>query len=240
MKKPMPGHVATFAVALLLALGAMGCAQLDPWIPHSWIPRMGAAPPPETVESTAEPIEAAVYERAQAERNEYFEREVERLRADLAQAEASIVALESGLRAPHSRADAVSAVAEARIALDRVAKRVPWRSQRVAEAYEKLAEADRQLGSNHIGAAIFFASRAERITEALRLEARQVAVWEERRVIRAARVNLRSGPSRDSDIVEVLDRDTPVYLERTLSKWLLVRTPDGRVGWVHASLIARR
>ena len=85
--------------------------------------------------------------------------------------------LESGLRGLHTRADAVSAVAEARIALDRVSKSVPWRRERVAEARAKLEEADRQLASDHLGSAVFFASRAQRITDALRAETQQVAKW---------------------------------------------------------------
>ncbi len=62
----------------------------------------------------------------------------QRLRADLLQAEESIVSLESGLRGLHTRADAVSAVAEARIALERVSRSAPWRRDRIAEAREKL------------------------------------------------------------------------------------------------------
>jgi hypothetical protein len=194
-------------------------------------------PPPEPPPDPVEPIDPAIYERAQAERNVFFERQVERLRADLRQAEASIVALESGLRAPHTRADAVSAVAEARIGLDRVHTRVPWRSERLDEAYAKLREAEHQLEVGHLGAAIFFASRAERITESLLLEAEQVSRWDGRRVIRASRVNLRAGPSQESKVVQVLSHDTPVYPERSLEMWQLVRTPDGRVGWVHGSLL---
>lgn len=215
--------------ASIVAWAAVACAGAATSVAPS--------PPPPT---SMETIEPAVYERAQAERNEFFEREVERLRADLRQAEESIVALESGLRDPHTRADAVSAVADARIALDRVREHVPWRPERIAEAYEKLEEADRQLAAEHLGAAVFFASRAQRITDALRLEARRVAQWSERRVIRGSRVNLRAGPSEGTVIVHVLTRDTPVYPERPLADWLLVRTPDGRVGWVHASLLAQR
>lgn len=182
-------------------------------------------------------VDVAVYERAQAERNEFFEREVERLRADLRQAEESIVSLESGLRDAHSRADAVSALAEARIALERVGRRVPWRADRVAEARRKLDEANRQLEVDHVGAAIFFASRAQRIIDSLDAEARQVAHWKERRSVRNERVNLRAGPAESHRIVDVLSHATPVYPERSSGDWTLVRTPDGRVGWVFSALL---
>lgn len=205
-------------------------------LPLAW--GCASSPPPTpTCEPTPEPIDPAIFARAQEVRSVYFEREVERLRADLVQAEESIVALESGLRAHHSRADAVSAVAEARIGLERVQQRVPWRSERVEEATAKLREAERQLEVGHVGTAIFFASRAQRITRTLRLEADQVSEWDERKVIRASRVNLRSAPSLEATIVQVLSQNTPVHPERLLEPWLLVRTPEGSVGWVHDTLL---
>jgi hypothetical protein len=181
--------------------------------------------------------EIEVYRRAEAERIEFFEREIARLRDDLARAEASIVAMESGLRGSQSRADAVSAIAEARIALDRVARRVPWRKDRVEEARAKLEEAQRQLDLEHVGSAVFFASRAQGITESLAQEADMVAGWPGVRVVSGERVNLRTGPSVDHPVLAVLVHETPVYPERGEGEWTLVRTPSGQVGWVHATLL---
>lgn len=213
-------------IALLLACVGLACAG-----------RSIPPPAPEPSEADTDAVDLAVYERAQAERNEFFEREVERLRADLRQAEESIVWLESGLRDAHSRADAVSAVAEAHIGLERVRRSVPWRAERAGEAHRKLDEARRQLEADHVGATIFFASRAQRIVDSLGAEAAQVALWRERRAVRSERVNLRAGPSESHRIVDVLARATPVYPERTLGGWTLVRTPDGRVGWVFSALL---
>jgi hypothetical protein len=154
---------------------ALGCQSS---VLEPWLHRVDS--PPQPARDAAE-IDPEILERAQSERREYLEREV-----------------------VQSRADAVSAVAEARIALDRVTKSVPWRRDRVAEARAKLEEADRQLAADHLGAAMFFAARAQRITEALRAEAQQVAKWSGRRVIRGDHVNLRSAPSEASVVVEVL------------------------------------
>jgi hypothetical protein len=178
-----------------------------------------------------------VYRRAEAERFEFYEREVERLRADLAEAEEYLVAMESGLAASRSRADAVSAIAESRIALERVSLQVPWRAGRVEEARAKLAEASRQLEAGNVGSSLFFSSRARRITENLQLEAHQVAAWPERRLIDGDRVQLRTGPSRDYDVVETLVAQTPVYPERGYRRWTLVRTPSGQIGWVYSELL---
>jgi hypothetical protein len=221
---------------------ALGC-QSPAWAPlRSWLhsePPPPPPPPPQAAQVTPNvaEIDPEALVRAQEGRREYLEREVARLRVDLQQAENSIVQLESGLRGIHTRADAVSAVAEARIALDRVSKSVPWQRDRVAEALAKLEEADRQLASDHLGSAVFFAARAKRITDALTAETRQVAKWSNRRVIRGDRVNLRSAPSEAANIVDVLGNETPLFPERSLPDWTLVRTPDGRIGWVHRSLL---
>ena len=228
-----------FARALALASLSLALGCQSPAF-QALVDRLRPAPPPEPAAEpapNAAAIESEVYVRAQSERTEFLQREVERLHADLQQAERWIVDLESGLRDLHTRADAVSAVAEARIALDRVGKRVPWRHQRVMEARERLEEADRQLAVEHLGAAVFFASRARRITESLQAETEQVAKWDVRRVTRGDRVNLRSGPSQDSQVVGVLASQMPLYPEREISDWTLVRTPEGQVGWVHQTLL---
>jgi hypothetical protein len=217
--------------ALLLALACQG-GSAGRGV-SGWFSIAGA--PPDPAPEPAEEVE--IYRRAEAERLEFFEREIERLRADLARAEASIVAIESGLRGSQSRADAVSALAEARIALDRVSKRVPWRKERVEEARKKLAEAQRQLDLDHVGAAVFFASRAQGITESLAQEANLVSGWPGLRVVAGERVNLRAGPSAQQPVLAVLPHQTPVLPERGEGDWTLVRTPSGQVGWVHAPLL---
>jgi hypothetical protein len=214
-------------LGLALACQGSGAGSGRPW----WL---SAPSDNEAIENKAE-IE--VYRRAEAERVEFFEREITRLREDLARAEASIVAMESGLRGSQSRADAVSGLAEARIALDRVSRRVPWRQDRVEEARAKLTEGQRQLDLDHVAAAVFFASRAQGIADSLAQEASLVAGWPGMRVVAGERVNLRAGPSRDHAVLAVLAHDTPVLPERGEGDWTLVRTPSGQVGWVHAPLL---
>ena len=221
----------TLKIALLaaLALGSLACQGSGPGRNGSWWFSSS--------DDAERSREIEVYRRAEAERIEFFEREIKRLRDDLARAEASIVAMESGLKGSQSRADAVSAIAEARIALDRVTKRVPWRKDRVEEARTKLAEAQRQLDLDHVGSAVFFASRAHGITESLAQEADLVAGWPGVRVVAGERVNLRAGPSIDHPVLAVLAHETPVFPERGEGEWTLVRTPSGQVGWVHGGLL---
>ena len=192
-----------------------------------------AAPPPATLSET----DAEIYRRAESERSTLFEREVERLRADIAEAEQELVAVESGLRGSNSRADAVSALAEARIQVDRARKRAPWRASLVKEAEKKLDEADRLVGTENFGSAIFFSSRAARIARNILEEARMAESVPGARAVSGRRVNLRDGPSTQHAVLAVLLYGMPVFPEREESDWILLRTADGSVGWVHRSLI---
>ncbi len=212
--------------ASLLLLTCLACAAPAP------------APAPEPVQpAPTASIDDGVRLRAEVERTRHLEREVERLRADLAQAEAAIVAVESGLLGKKTRADAVSATAEARVQVERARTGAPWSRGRIDEATEKLHEAERQLESGYFGAAIFFASRAERVARDVLDESRRAASAPGGQLIAGERVNLRAGPSLQDAVLEVLLEGTPVVTERESDAWSLVRTAEGRVGWVHSSLI---
>jgi len=169
-----------------------------------------------------------------------LERENERLRADLNDAEAYLVELESGLRDTHTHAEAVSSIAEARIQVDRAAKQVPWRNDLVAEARQKLDEADHQLDDGRAAAAIFFASRASRIVANVLAEGQRTEHSPGTQYVRSARANLRAEPSPDAKVVSVLLSGFPIYPEESRGDWLLVRTASGQVGWINASLVHAR
>lgn len=184
--------------------------------------------------------DAAVYRRAEDERVIYLEREITRLRADVAEAEEAMIWIESGLRGVHTRADAVSAVAEARLAVEKACNQAPWRHVDCEEDRGKLAEAERQIRDGRLGTAVFFASRARRSAETLLGEAKSVSEHHDAWFVDGAHVNLRSGPSTDSEVISVLPESTPVFEERRNGEWMLVRTYAGHVGWVHADLLRSR
>ena len=211
------GSISALIAALAVALG-LACAGVS------------RAPSPLSAN------DAEIYRRAELERISRLEREVERLRADLSQAEQELVAMESGLRGSRVRADAISALAEARIQVERAERRAPWRASLLKEAGEKLAEAERLVGAESFGSAIFFASRAERIARDTLEEARAAESDPGARSINGRGVNLRDGPSTRHDVLAVLPLGMPVFPEREEDGWILVRTAEGSVGWVHRSL----
>jgi hypothetical protein len=179
----------------------------------------------------------AIYRRASDERVEALELEVERLRTDLARAEETLVAAESGLRGTYGRADAVSLLAEARIRIASAASKAPWRAEEIREAKLKLEEAERQIDDESFGAALFFVYRARRIADQVELEGLAVAMRPGTRFISSDRVNLRSGPATSFTVVAKLRLGTPVFPERTQDDWVLVQTMPGSVGWVHETLV---
>ena len=225
---------AALGVLLSSAFG-LGCAQLGlgPQSPAPVVEmtaRKSTAPPPK--------IDLEVYRRAEAQRTTRFLVEIERLRADLQQAEEALVMAESGLRGTHTRADAVSRLAEVRIMVERAGVSAPWRAEALVEARGKLEEASSQIAANHFGAALFFVYRAERIAQEIEAEAEQVYETAGTRFVRAQRVNLRAGPSTEDRILAVLAQGTPVFPEDRSGRWVLVRTASGSVGWVHVHLLA--
>ena len=169
-----------------------------------------------------------------------LQRDVERLHADIRQAEETLIAIESGLKGIHTRAEAVSALADSRILVERAAKLAPWRATSTQEAREKLAEADRHVQASHFGSAIFFTSRARRIASTLILEAEAFTQARKMRYVNGPKANLRSQPSTGGKILEVLGKATPVIPDRLGGSWIRVRTPSGRVGWIYAKLLSEQ
>jgi len=215
------------AAASLLSLQLMACAAF----PGSTPPALPAPEQCEDVEVTK------IYARADEARTQHLELEVKRLRADLDEAEESLIAIESGLLGVRGRADAVSALAETRIKIARAARGASWSLDRIEEARAKLAEAERQFQRGHTGSAVFFASRARRIADGLIDEAQRVAGTPGAGFVRGERVNLRAGPSTQHEVLAVLVGSTPVFRERRDGDWLMVRTAAGIVGWIHVSLV---
>lgn len=195
------------------------------------------APPERSDEQEMARLADQVKRKAESERIEELERQVARLQADLRHAEESLVSAESGLRGSQTRADAVTSLADARIQVRRGAEAAPWRQDEIAEAEDKLREADVQIGDGHFGAAVFFVYRAERLAQQLQREGELVRANPSTRFVAAKLVNLRSGPSTSDPVVTTVSEGTPVMPERFEEPWALVRTVTGPVGWIHSALL---
>lgn len=216
----------------VLPLALTGCTSLG-----SINPFVSSA---ETCESLAvaadvEPVRR--FREAETERASQLLQEIERLQADLKTAEAALVEAESGLAGSHTRADAVSSLAVTRIQIERARSRAPWRASEIEDARAKLDEAERQVAENRFGAALFFVYRARRVTESILDEARLVQNDRHVQIVRASRVNLRSGPSTSDPVLSVLNFGTPIFPQAEDGDWILVQVSAGPVGWIHRRLI---
>lgn len=213
-----------FALSLMLLLGA-GC-------------RTATTPDAGCPAANTRSRDIEVYRRAETERAARLAREVDGLQDDLRQAEEALVMAESGLLGTHSRAEAVSRLGEARVQVERAAAAAPWQPEEIERARRKLEQAERQVEQEHFGAALFFVYRALRIADTLESEASVVLAEPETRFIRGSGVSLRAGPSSRDPVLGQLPDGTPVFPEKRRASWILVRTPTGSAGWVHATLVS--
>ncbi len=219
--------------ALMLSCSAIGCAGVGSIRGAS----VGSSEKCEAGAGIVNVEQAQIFRESETERASQLIQEISRLQTDLGKAEAALVEAESGLAGTHTRADAVSSLATARIQMLRAESRAPWRAGEIAGAREKLEEAERQVGEGRFGAAIFFVYRARRVADSILDEAEIVAHRGSARLIRATRVNLRAGPSVHETILSVLTRGTPVFPQTDEGDWLLVQVSGGPSGWIHRKLV---
>lgn len=172
-----------------------------------------------------------------SERIVELENVVAKLQDRLAHTEGELAALETQLGETHNRADAVSALAAARVAVQRAARDAPWDTLEINAANDRLEVAEGHIDQGDYGAAAFFAYRANQAAERLISDAKQMDEPNITMFIKGERVNLRAGPSTENDILDVLDEGTPVFSIHRNANWVHVRTLSGEEGWVHASLL---
>lgn len=224
--------LAAVAVLAALAWACAGCAG-------------GGAPVAEgRAEGRADDLAAELkaaqrIARAESQRAERLEREAGRLQRDLIEAEEALVTAESGPGQSHTRAEVVTAAAEARIQVERASTRLPWDPQLIEVARARLATCEQELAEGHLGAAMYFATRAASTAEGALAEAGAAAADPDALRVGAARVNLREGPSVDTRVLRVLVAGTPVFPESQSGggEWTRIRTLRGHTGWIHTPLL---
>lgn len=220
MNIPRP-HV----LVVVLALG--GCAQ-QPTV----------APPVEPPQR-AQRIEQLTREtrtlRAEVQETR---RALARLDHELGESQRELARLAAELRPVRSRAEVVSALADARVALDRVGEdAATWESSRINEGREQLSEAERHLAADRVGSALFFVLRARRIATDIREYRELVARDADMKYVRVDQANVRTEPSMDGAIVTVLGRATPIRSLGRDDGWMRILAPDGQYGWIYGNLV---
>jgi hypothetical protein len=182
----------------------------------------------------------AVRLRRADEEQRRLEEHVALLRRDLEDTETELIRTKARLKGIETKAEASSAIAEARILSRRLDPRS--RSATLTRCQELLAKAEQQMNAENFGAAAFFALKAQDMAVRAR-EAAAPAQTEVDRpaprpsyVVKAATLNLRRGPSTSEEVMAKIARGEVLRAAAVRGDWLKV-SYRGVVGWVLSSLV---
>jgi hypothetical protein len=184
---------------------------------------------------------------ARLKRSEEEQRRLEErvmlLQRDLELTETEIIRTKARLKGLETRAEASSAIAEARILAGRLDPRV--RAATKSLCNESIAKAEQQLNEANYGAAVFFAMKAQDIAKKVEEVAdpgRHAGPDEERPSPQASyRVktriaNIRKGPDLSEDVVAEAPEGSVLEASALSGDWVKV-THNGVTGWVSLSVV---
>lgn len=173
-----------------------------------------------------------------------LEEQVTLLKRDLEDTETEVIRTKARLKGMETKAEASSAIAEARILTRRLDPKT--RGTTFTRCQELLVKAEQQIQSENFGAAVFFALKAQDMAMKAREDAtpagRAEAGGAERPApktsyqVKAKTANLRKGPSTSEEVMAKLPRGTTLTAVGMRGEWLRVSHGDV-LGWVHSSLV---
>ena len=181
--------------------------------------------------------------RAQLGRAEEEQRRLEErvtlLQHDLDVTETEVIRTKARLKGLETKAEASSAIAEARILMRRVSEE-KGRSANLTRCQELLDRAEQQLREENFGAAAFFASKAQEFLDSTRRGG--LASQEQDRpppkrdyVAKADGANVRSGPALSAPVVGKIPGGASVEATAIRGDWLKVKLGQ-LVGWAYRPL----
>jgi len=183
-----------------------------------------------------------------------FEKDAE-LRALNQKLEAAIlevVRAMAKLRGLSGRAEAASSLAETEIALKSVPADAALRPKDadLAQAQQLFALATEEFKKQNYDGTVYLTSqvkllvktrpeRSAKTTEALKSDSDVgLGMWLALRA--ASRGNVREGPGPSHRVLFVVDKGTPLTAVSYNGVWVHVKTDDGRLGWLHYTLLDQR
>lgn len=166
-----------------------------------------------------------------------------------------VVRAKAKLRSIESRAEAASTMAEAEIALKSLKGRDFSESSGEASGQFDKAESMLKMSAGEFrrenyGGALYLAGQAKAQIKAIKVSFKQqengelitgeVLFRPPLPLILIKRSNLRTVPDLGSDVLQVLEKGTPVIGYSHKDEWVRIQMEDGPSGWVHQSLIQGR
>lgn len=228
----------------LVRTGAAGAREAA--ISAEWMARLAAtearcAASTEVVRTEVETRSTADLQRLQArlrraeEDQKRLEERVAAGQRDLEMTEMELIRTKARLKGLETKAEASSAIAEARVLLRRAEGRG---GALLALGQQSLVKAEQQLRDENYGAANFFALKAQDLaTRAREPEARRPEPTQPLSVrVRVARANVRKGPGPREPIVTVVSRGTTLTVTRVQGEWLAI-THGATAGWISRATV---
>ncbi len=173
-----------------------------------------------------------------------LEEQVALLKRDLEDTETEVIRTKARIKGMETKAEASSAIAEARILTRRLDPKT--RGTTLTRCQELLTKAEQQMQSDNFGAAVFFALKAQDMAvkprEGLPPPGRTEPAAAERPapkasyLVRVESVNLRQGPSLSEAVVARAPRGATLHATVMRGDWLKVSWASA-TGWVHLSLV---
>jgi len=175
----------------------------------------------------------------QKEKTRHFEQLCQNIQEDLTQAEKQFVSIEERLQLKESKASAVAALAEAKLAYDKYKFKHGEDSdaELLAEVEQKLAESGRLIEKENYAASVYYSKRANKMLERSSSTRPYLRVQGETRIVSVTTANLRNGPGLTHQIIGRLNFGTVLIQEKQSDDWLKVATEQGLQGWIHSDLI---
>jgi hypothetical protein len=171
-----------------------------------------------------------------------LEERVALLQRDLELTETEIIRTKARLKGIETRAEASSAIAEARILAGRLDSKA--RGATLALCNENIAKAEQQLGEVNYGAAVFFAMKAQDIAKKAQeaTDPARQATEEEHAAsqptfrVKAKSANIRKGPEITEEVVAEAPEGAVLEANSVKGDWVKV-TYNGVTGWVSRALV---
>ena len=239
----------------LIAVAVAACAKQNPPVAAAPLP----APPPDTIR-----IVDTVTVQREVSPNPDLERRVSRLSIALLEREAiideltrqrdaaiqEVVRTMAKLQTVANRADAASAVAEAKVAVQALAAVLPDTSAQVDQARRLVEMSTAEFDRQNYGGALYLATQAKTLARSSDAQPAPDAASDGTQgeepfsiplgIETVTRSNVRSGPGLAHEILYTVNGGTPLTGRAHKDEWILVRFEDGREGWIFYTLVRSR
>jgi hypothetical protein len=173
------------------------------------------------------------------DRNRHLEQLCQSIQQDLTQAERQFISIEQRLQLKETKASAVSALAEAKLAVDKYksGSRTDSEFESLAEIEQKLEGSSQLIKKENYAASVYYSNRVHKMLERAADKQTYFKAHGETRIVSVFKANLRIGPGLDHEVIGQLTFGSVLMQVEQSDEWSRIETEDGLEGWIHRELI---